>query len=68
VPSPCRPAPGCLIHHSNRGVQHACSDYRLRFDANGIAPSMSRIGNPYDNAKAQSLMKTLKAEEVNGKP
>jgi putative transposase len=62
-----RPAPGSLIHHSDRGVQYACNDYRLRLDASGITPSMSRIGNPYDNAKAESFMKTLKAEEVNGK-
>ncbi len=62
-----RPAPGSLIHHSDRGVQYACNDYRLRLDANGITPSMSRIANPYDNAKAESFMKTLKAEEINGK-
>jgi putative transposase len=51
-----RPAPGSLIHHSDRGVQYACNDYRLRLDANGITPSMSRVGNPYDNAKAESFM------------
>jgi putative transposase len=56
-----------LIHHSDRGVQYACLDYRARLDAHAIKPSMSRAGNPYDNAKAESFMKTLKAEEVNGK-
>jgi putative transposase len=62
-----RPEPGSLIHHSDRGVQYAALDYSRRLDINGIAASMSRVGNPYDNAKAESFMKTLKAEEVNGK-
>jgi transposase InsO family protein len=61
------PAPETLIHHSDRGVQYACLDYRQRLDMRGIATSMSRVANPYDNAKAESFMKTLKAEEVNGK-
>ena len=60
-----RPAPGSLIHHSDRGVQYACGDYAARLRACGIRASMSRVGNPYDNAKAESFMKTLKAEEVN---
>ena len=61
------PAPGTLIHHSDRGVQYASIDYGRRLSARSIAISMSRIANPYDNAKAESFMKTLKAEEVNGK-
>ena len=61
------PAPETLIHHSDRGVQYACLDYRRRLEARGIAISMSRVANPYDNAKAESFMKTLKTEEVNGK-
>ena len=61
------PAPESLIHHSDRGVQYACADYTARLEARGILISMSRAGNPYDNAKAESFMKTLKAEEVNGK-
>ena len=61
------PAPDSLIHHSDRGVQYACSDYVERLQARGVAISMSRPGNPYDNAKAESFMKTLKTEEVNGK-
>jgi transposase InsO family protein len=61
------PAPETLIHHSDRGVQYASLDYRQRLDARRIAISMSRVANPYDNAKAESFMKTLKAEEVNGK-
>jgi putative transposase len=61
------PAPDSLIHHSDRGVQYASNDYVARLSARGIAVSMSRVANPYDNAKAESFMKTLKAEEVNGK-
>src|SRR5205814_983122 len=58
--------PGGLVHHSDRGVQYACADYIERLLAHGIQPSMSRAGCPYDNAMAESFMKTLKAEEVNG--
>jgi transposase InsO family protein len=60
------PRPG-LIHHSDRGVQYACADYGARLDTLGFQRSMSRPGNPYDNAKAESFMKTLKAEEVDGR-
>lgn len=62
-----RPAPGTLIHHSDRGVQYACGEYASILAAHGIEPSMSRVGNPYDNAKAESFMKTLKHEEVDGR-
>ena len=62
-----RPAPDSLIHHSDRGVQYACEDYIARLAAHRIRPSMSRVGNPYDNAKAESFMKTLKQEEVDGR-
>jgi putative transposase len=62
-----RPAPGSLIHHSDRGVQYACGDYTAVLEAHDIQPSMSRIGNPYDNAKAESFMKTLKHEEVDAR-
>jgi putative transposase len=62
-----RPAPGSLIHHSDRGVQYACRDYTAVLAAHDIQPSMSRIGNPYDNAKVESFMKTLKQEEVDGR-
>jgi transposase InsO family protein len=61
-----QPAPG-LIHHSDRGVQYASGDYVKRLEASGIAMSMSRPGNPWDNAWAESFMKTLKVEEVDGK-
>ena len=62
-----RPIPGSLIHHSDCGVQYACSEYTAVLEAHGIEPSMSRIGNPYDNARAESFMKTLKQEEVDGR-
>jgi transposase InsO family protein len=61
-----RPAPGSLVHHSDRGLQYACSDYTDILNANAILMSMSRAGNPYDNAKAESFMKTLKQEEIDG--
>ena len=58
-----RPAPG-LVHHSDRGVQYAWQEYTNVLREHGVAISMSRQGNPYDNAKAESFMKTLKYEEV----
>jgi len=59
-----RPAAG-LVHHSDRGVQYAANEYVERLEARRIIISMSRPGNPYDNAWAESFIKTLKAEEVN---
>ena len=56
-------APG-LVHHSDQGVQYACHEYVDLLVANNITISMSRRGNPYDNALAESFMKTLKVEEV----
>ena len=56
-------APG-IVHHSDRGVQYASHDYVARLESRGFLISMSRKGNPYDNAKAESFMKTLKCEEV----
>ena len=61
------PTPGSLIHHSDQGVQYACDEYMDVLAGHDIQPSMSRIGNPYDNAKAESFMKTLKQEEVDGR-
>lgn len=58
-----RPASG-LIHHSDRGVQYASAVYVDTLVAHGILPSMSRPGNPYDNAKCERFMKTLKEEEI----
>jgi transposase InsO family protein len=58
-----QPAPG-LVHHSDRGVQYACGDYTALLQQYPITISMSRKGNPYDNAACESFMKTLKYEEV----
>jgi len=58
-----QPLQGC-IHHSDRGSQYAAEDYRAELDKHGLKGSMGRRGNPYDNAKAESFMKTLKVEEV----
>ena len=57
------PARGC-IHHSDRGSQYASEIYRTLLISHGLVGSMSRRGNPYDNAKAESFMKTLKVEAV----
>lgn len=53
-----------IVHHSDRGVQYCSHQYVERLYQFGFRISMSRTGNPYDNAKAESFMKTLKAEEV----
>jgi len=53
-----------LIHHSDRGAQYAAQPYRSELAAHGLVGSMGRRGNPYDNGKAESFMKTLKCEEV----
>ena len=58
-----QPSPG-LIHHSDRGVQYASHAYTEMLQHHGAAVSMSRKGNPYDNAACESFMKTLKQEEV----
>ena len=57
------PPPG-LIHQSDRGAQYAAHPYRSELAAHGLVGSMGRRGNPYDNGKAESFMKTLKCEEV----
>jgi putative transposase len=58
-----RPAPR-LIHHSDQGVQYASSEYVLRLEEAGVRISMAAVGNPYENAKAESFFRTLKMEEV----
>lgn len=58
-----KPPPGCL-HHSDRGSQYAAGAYRKLLSEQGLVGSMGRRGNPYDNAKAESFMKTLKVEGV----
>jgi transposase InsO family protein len=56
--------PGQLMHHSDQGVQYACYDYVQVLEQHQIIISMSRPGTPYDNAKAERFMRTLKYEEV----
>jgi putative transposase len=58
-----KPPKGC-VHHSDRGSQYACEAYRNVLTEHGLVGSMGRRGNPYDNAKAESFMKTLKVEAV----
>lgn len=58
-----RPRPG-VIHHSDRGVQYASTAYVARLAEAGARISMAAVGNPYENAKAESFFKTLKREEV----
>jgi len=58
-----KPLPG-LVHHSDRGVQYASHDYTELLQNHGVTCSMSRAGNPYDNAKCESFLKTLKQEEL----
>ena len=58
-----QPPAGC-IHHSDRGVQYACREYIAMLEGANMQPSMSRTGNPYDNAHMESFFKTLKYEEV----
>ncbi len=53
-----------LVHHSDRGVQYACTPYTDLLKEHGIGISMSRTGNPYDNARCERFMRTLKEEEV----
>ena len=58
-----KPPAGC-VHHSDRGVQYACREYVALLQAANMKISMSRTGNPYDNAHMESFFKTLKYEEV----
>ena len=58
-----QPGPG-LVHHSDRGVQYAATEYIQVLQQHGIVPSMSRPANPYDNASCESFMKTFKQEEI----
>jgi len=58
-----QPAPG-FIHHSDQGVQYASREYVRLLEEHGAHLSMSRVGNPYDNARVESFIKTLKHEEV----
>ena len=57
-------SPAPLFHHSDRGVQYASAEYVQALVSRQVQISMSRTGNPYDNAKMESFMKTFKVEEV----
>jgi len=59
-----RPLLGC-IHHSDQGIQYASTDYVKELNINNFKISMASKGNPYENAYAESFIKTLKHEEVN---
>lgn len=59
-----RTPPRGVIHHSDQGVQYAANDYVDLLETHGFRISMARKGNPYDNAVAESFIKTLKTEEV----
>jgi transposase InsO family protein len=59
-----RRPPRGLLHHSDRGVQYACAEYRALLAASGLVASMSRTGNPYDNAAMESFNATYKRECV----
>lgn len=61
-----RPPVG-MIHHSDRGVQYASDDYQAILDAHGVVCSMSRKGDCWDNAPAESFISTLRMEELFGK-
>jgi putative transposase len=57
-----------LVHHSDRGCQYASEAYRAELTARGIVCSMSRLGNCWDNAVAESFFATLKAELIYRRP
>jgi len=60
-----QPAPG-VLHHTDRGSQYAAGDYRALLEAHGMTCSMSRVGDCWDNAVAESFFATLKRELVDG--
>jgi transposase InsO family protein len=58
-----KPLPG-LLHHSDRGSQYACHDYRKRLERYGMVASMSRKGNCWDNAPTERFFRSLKSERL----
>src|ERR1039458_2631228 len=60
---PTTPRPG-LVHHSDQGMQYAAAEYAVLLAQHRMTASMSRPGNPYDNAPCESFIKTLKQEEI----
>jgi len=65
--SPSQPLSIRVLRRPFEFTQYACAEYSALLAAHGIQPSMSRVGSPYDNAKAESFMSTLKREEVDGR-
>lgn len=59
-----RQPPAGLVHHSDRGIQYAAHDYVGMLQQHGLIASMSRPGNPYDNALSERFIQTLKQEEI----
>ncbi len=59
-----RKPPQSLVHHSDRGVQYASGEYVSPLRRHQMIPSVSRPAHPYDNASCESLIKTLKREEI----
>lgn len=59
-----RQPPRGVVHHSDQGIQYSCQEYAAVLEAHHMVPSMSRPGNPYDNAFCESFIKTLKQEEI----
>jgi putative transposase len=59
-----RRPPAGVVHHSDQGVQYGSRHYMQALREHGMLPSMSRPGNPYDNATCESFLKTLKQEEI----
>jgi putative transposase len=59
-----RRPPAGVVHHSDQGIQYSCREYMTVLHTHQLVPSMSRPGNPYDNAFCESFMKTLKQEEI----
>jgi transposase InsO family protein len=59
-----RDPPAGLLHHSDRGAQYASDEYQLLLHRRGIQSSMSRVGDCWDNAVAESFFATLKTELV----
>jgi transposase InsO family protein len=57
-----KPAPGLVVHHSDRGVQYTSLSFGKRLEDEGFLPSMGRVGSAYDNALAESFVATLKTE------
>jgi putative transposase len=62
-----QPGPG-LVHHSDRGSQYASADYVSRLEEQGMMISMSRPGKPWENARCESFLRTLKREEIDARP